>query len=428
MFQSIRKSIAQIIQFVNTPETIGLLIKTGTDQLIKEKKEDHFRIRHNITHHWTNLFNHRKLSKYSRQYVKEVFNDSNKNINARELAFELWLADVTNDELAVLQAINSDSPLYERAVFERARLRDLTITPALCHLLAKDSRHFVHASYVWCDQVKKHADYYLAGFKNEIPDDFTGGKLNSHYALAELLSRIPTKDAEELLMKYWEHLRFSRLFVQAALYIGTPKCLELADSSIKQCPSEIDFFEHFSIYFGFSDISKTHLVQNKIDNLIPYLNRFSDQLVNELALFCQNHGLSDWMTENLKERLNRESKRLYFPTNNDLLEDLRKAGDIWRVSSWLQNFDERGDKRERVLEILNEWFTSYKDQDNFNRRVPGYEHAANCLRIMGKREDLRILDKYVSLQENSSNANFEKDMIADIRKDVDFEVKWRSLT
>ena len=39
-----------------------------------------------------------------------------------------------------------------------------------------------------------------------------------------MIMRLPVEEAERLLLKHWDHLKFSTQFVQAALYVATPLC------------------------------------------------------------------------------------------------------------------------------------------------------------------------------------------------------------
>ncbi|MEH2417558.1 hypothetical protein [Nostoc sp.] len=265
-------------------------------------------------------------------------------------------------------------------------------------MLSNRSHWFYVAHHVWCDDIKLAAESYLKTFKYDIPTDFSGGCLSTHNNLSRLLSKVPVEDAERLLDQYWEHLGYSPLFIKTALYIGTPKCLQLAASSICQCPTDVplfnNLFEYLKVHFGFTfTISdrRDYWSVELLENLLPYLDRLSESQIRQLTDVCLKLEIPEWSQRYLSHRLSEVYRRHYHPSDDDLLQQLDEFaadenGDL-QVRSWLEKFEKREDQKNRILNIVDCWLA-------FNPTVIGLQIAAMCIRVVGTRKDVSILDQY----------------------------------
>ena len=163
-------------------------------------------------------------------------------------AFKLWTTGANGKKLDALRSVPPESILFERALAKRAELGDKQVLPELLARLSGASSiayllQFAHG--VWGEEMKGFTRQHLASFASNIPMDFKGGRLNCHYAFSRLLRHIPAEDAQALLEEHWGHLGYSRLFIQTAIYVGSPTCLRLARSSIERCPNDIPYSSIF---------------------------------------------------------------------------------------------------------------------------------------------------------------------------------------
>jgi hypothetical protein len=108
-----------------------------------------------------------------------------------------------------------------------------------------------YAHNVWCDELKAVVEEHLESFTENIPRDFSGGFLNRHYEVSGLLANIPIEDAVILLDKHWPHLGYGGKFIQTALGIGTPRCLQLASENLSRCQRDTPVLKHFFMDFRF---------------------------------------------------------------------------------------------------------------------------------------------------------------------------------
>ncbi len=89
--------------------------------------------RHSSLTHWAS-FDNPRLSPASATRLQQLWSDGENEDAVRQVAFSVWLANVDRDAVAVpalVQPIPTDSPLYIRALQERALLGDITCVPAL---------------------------------------------------------------------------------------------------------------------------------------------------------------------------------------------------------------------------------------------------------------------------------------------------------
>jgi hypothetical protein len=365
-----------------------------------------------------------KLSTLSVARLREVWSTAANRDAVRNLAFRLWLKNVDRDQVDVSRAVSKvafTEPFYKNAIWERARLGDKACVPELVSILETDASLFPVASRVWCEEIFIAAEKHLRSFKTNIPKDFSGGKLDEHYHLAEMLRDVPAKDAERLLLKYWTHLCYSRLFVQAALFVGTPDCLMLAREAIAEYPDDVNPFEHLDQFFGVFafgaglslETGDPPVSLRRIKNLEPYLHRLPDMALGSLAAVCYCSGTEgiEWCKKHFPDSINVSCRQRYCPTDDDLVQTLdRYLPRLWTF--WLDGFEKRNDKR-NPLDIVQKWL---QEQPTFQR----FEFAARCIEEIGSREDLGRLDLPLQYP-------IWRRMADDTRASVAFAVRRRTL-
>lgn len=417
--ESLRWPITLMCELIDAPDAIEFIVLSAADIERRIAGTDRFSPwTATLADNWNNSRRgDRRLSQASMVRLKALWEDPKNDDFVKRQGFRMWLTAVEWDQIDILKAIPSNSPLFRMALWKRSQLGDHSVIPNLLLLLSTETHWFSVAHHVWCNELMIAAQHHLEAFKDNIPSDFSGGQLNAHYELSRLLTMIPVKDAEILLDKYWEHLGYSPLFIQTALYVGTPRYLELAASSIDQCPSNIPVFEHLGFTFGFTYTERQkYLTVRHLENLLPYLDRLSEHELGELAEVCQQLGIPEWSQRHLSGRLSEKDRKHYHPSDDELLQDLDEfAADthgVWRVKYWLEKFDKRHDPRNRALSIIDRWLSLHPT-------VKDLQIAAACVQAVGTRKDLSILDKYT--------IEGSLDKISNIKASTRFAVYKRSL-
>jgi hypothetical protein len=129
----------------------------------------------------------------------------------KKTALTFWV-NATND-LDALRAIPPEHPQFKDVLWRRALLYDITAVPYVKSILGSDKRWFYVVARIWCAEFTDITDQALLALREQTPTDFSGGQANDHYMLANLLRDIPGEDAEKLLVRHWDHLRYSKPFV-----------------------------------------------------------------------------------------------------------------------------------------------------------------------------------------------------------------------
>jgi hypothetical protein len=350
-----------------------------------------------------------------------------------ETAFKCWVSAV--DDLAVLRLIPDDHPQFTEVLRRRVKLGDLSTIPLIKPRLATDQYWFYNLAKIWSEQFREVLDDALLKLEEQISLDYIGSLSNAHHMLAHLLRDIPASDAQPLLTKHWGRLKFSRLFVQAALYIGSPEYVALATEAIDNSPSHVNLFEHVEYFFGFKTVGLMDRVERRhIEVLLPYLERLSDIALSDMVRFCERHSLHDVSLRNLKPEVDRRRARLtkatkekreiieqlgrdHLPSDDDLLEDLDRIEqqgnhDYGTPSFWLEKFERRQDDHDRLQRIFNEWFSR-------NPTIERFRLFAEALLEYGTRSDIDLLYKHV--------ISGDSDEIERLRANAKFGIMRRSL-
>jgi hypothetical protein len=229
--------------------------------------------------------------------------------------------------------------------------------------------------------------------------------------LAELLRDIPAAEAQPLLVKHWSHLRYSPLFVQVALYLGTTESIKFAEEAIQDFPSGVDPFKHIGMFFGFLTTGlMDRLELRHLEVLRTYLNRLDDHDLSDMAGFCDQRSYRDWGKVHLKSEFDRRRAQLpkvtrdqqdyierlgrhHFPSDADLLEELdwmekQEKQYYGHLYFWSEGFARRQDEHARWRCLLEDWLRQ-------SPTIKRFRFFADAVLEYGTREDLDMLSKHV---------------------------------
>lgn len=379
----LRVPIARICCQVDQPDAIEFALRVSAEMPDRERPCSAWS--------WPSAFG-TKLSRASVARLHDLWTESHDSDSLRTIAFRLWLRNVDRERVDVVETVRTLAPgdaLFKDALWERARLGDKGCVASLVAVLESDISLFRVAHPVWSAEVAAVAERHLKAFQNDIPTDFSGGRENRHYDLAYLLMSIPRTDAESLLAKYWTHLRYGPLFIQSTLYVGTPRCLELADEAIAECPSEADVFRHLLLRF---DLTPTAIgdvsTLERIKTLGRYWRHFDDTTLRRFADACYKFGDegSAWCREHLPESINEACRMRYCPTDDDLMEmlDQRVGFSETSIALWMDELRKHTDPR-KLMGVLRRWLESKPTSQKV-------QVAAMCIERIGQREHLDMLD------------------------------------
>lgn len=352
--------------------------------------------------------NGKRLPPETIQVIRDCWESQTADPQLRETAFQFWVSAI--DNLETLRPISADHPQFKTVLRRRATLGDLSAGPLIKPLISSGNHWFRVIGKIWTEQFTDLLDDALLKLRELSPFDYTGGSTNAHYMLADLLRDIPPRHAQPLLVKHWDHLKFSRRFVQVALYIGSPECIALATEAIKGYPENIDPFEHINFLFGFMTSGLNERLEFRhLEVLLPYLTRLSDHVLIDMAELCQRRGYREWGKKHLQPEFDRRRTllpkvekekqeyverlgRIHFPSDKDLFEELdwieqQEKHSYGHLHHWIEVFERRQDNHARYLRILKEWLAQKPSIERFRL-------FAEAIHRQGTRDDTRLLYKY----------------------------------
>lgn len=355
--------------------------------------------------------------------LKHLWDSASESDIVRKWAFSIWLGGTACRDLALLRTIDQSSPLFLYALQHRVKLGDTTAVEEILGNLRSGSHGFIWwslAHHIWCDKLRDHTAMTLESLKGTIPEDFSGGRTNILYQLADLLVMIPPQDAEPLLEANWDHLKFSPKMVHAAWRIGTAKCVTLLAQGMAVCPANTDVFEHAHFLWNRGHHSNPVSLQH-LENLVPYLDRISEKEIKFLAWEAERARDPDgsiglWSRQNFLTRLPPEERLRVRVADEFLIGQfdhyLKNENQPIFLDHIFERVANRSDFRQRELGILESWFAS-------NQTLRSLMVVAECLKNIGTRNDLKLLSKY--------SIDGEPATIEKIKTDAEFFVKRRSL-
>lgn len=338
-------------------------------------------------------------SKSTSERLLSLWSAQSEGDRVRVKAFVAWLQATGGNDLAALQAIEASSPLYRQAVQHRVKRSDPTAATDLISLLRTGSRGnfwWVMAHRVWDAGLRALASEKLGALKDKIATDFSDAS-DQVYSLAELLTHIPTAEAGELLASHWGHLKYSPRMVHVAFRIGTPQCVALAEESLAICPLDVGIFRHAFLRFC-QDANPTNpITLQHLRNLEPHLDRVSEKDAWFLAMGAERvvgsvEAAANWIRTHLVPRLQTEDRARIQLSDEAFVAALDRQFMQTQFEPHLDSiFELPGGQRlafpTRQLALLNTWLSTHQS-------VRGLEVAGECLRHIGTRHDLELLDRY----------------------------------
>jgi hypothetical protein len=350
----------------------------------------------------------RRLPPEAVQEVRSCWETESATAHLRETAFSFWVT--ATDDMNELRSIPSDHRQFESVLWRRARLGDLSVAPSIKPLLATKQQWFHVLANIWTEQFVEVVDDALEKLEKDTPSDCTGGETNMHCMLAYLLRDIPRNQAQLLLLKHWDYLRFSRRFLQAALYLGSAECVAVADKAIAGYPNGIDPLQYIHYFFGFRCSGLMDRIELRhLEVLVPYLERLHDHALWEMADLCNQRNFCDWSLCYLKPEFDRRRSLScqavkhgqditwlaprYFPSDDDLLTELdgiEQRGGSYHGSlyHWSEEFERRRDEHTRWRRVLTDWLSR-------SPTVTRFRLVADAIRKHGTRDDIALLYGHV---------------------------------
>jgi hypothetical protein len=382
--------------------------------------------RDDVAERWDDSNNYQKLSGETLNYLLQQFSNIKNNERRRYLAWRYWAANI--DERIGISAVQSliqqSDPLFNKVLIWRIKRHDTTALRSIEKLITKKPWLVELLAEVWNEESKS---FFVNWFGKQLK---TGVSENIASAL-ELLQRLDNEDACQMLVEYWEQVKFTNNAIETALFLSSSETRELADKEIKRLGFVVGvpMPEYYSrnmngLYVssgdGLSDEKKKNLLtltqqlnrfslnygpkyvgeperltRTKIESLLPYLNLFNEHNIYHFASKCLQIGAEDLCFErfypllygHLRSRirftiddLKRDIIRLY----NELVST-KKA----QMSIWIEDPEKHGINSKMLNKVLHNFSEQFNDADAFFI-------IAQILERVGTRDDISLIDNLFS--------------------------------
>jgi len=341
----------------------------------------------------------RPMSASSRAMLCGLWQDRSNDKHLRGQAFALWAATTLPDDIALLRAADGADELADKFLWERLNRGDQEAIPALIGKLRSDEdwNWWRGARHVRSAELTCALDECLARRAAKAPKDW-GKSIELDYITSELVMRLPASEAEHLLQEHWAHLRFSGLFVQAALYVGTSALLMAAQTTVSECPTPAILFTHLAQHYGLRVFGHPGFTREaQVLALAPYLDFLEQMDIRDLWDACNRHGWFATRRDLLDHRLNppflqpgRESEQIALRLDKLVSED-----NPLLLEHWLDQFLDAGIAWREILA----WITAWLDQ---NRSLKALNLVATAIMSRGTRKDLDVLGVCDSMPEKEA--------------------------
>lgn len=301
--------------------------------------------------------NGRPMSVESRQALLAQWSNSQNPIILRQQALRLWSATVRPDDLGALRQVDATDALYDRAIAQRLRRSDSTAIPTLVSYLETKDTDFwwYQARRVWSHELTEVLDLRLS--KREPKPGGPHSGTNNDYIESEMLMRLPTAEAERLLVKHWDRLSDCTNYVQTALYVATKATSQLAAATIATLSDPKPYFSHITSHMGIRTIGHPGIVrQEQILALVPYLQHLEDHCLSMLWEECNRRGWYD-LRRQYFDPLGSKSQRQHVWTAGNIPAKLDElVSDTFpRIRYWWDEVDKQDIEPRQVVDIAIGW-------------------------------------------------------------------------
>lgn len=245
------------------------------------------------------------MSQTSREVVLEIWRDKKQDEHRRRAAFDIWAAGRGAEDLAILRAAAKDHHLCEAILRHRLQRGDSLAIPTLVERLdGEGGMHWwYYARYVWSGALYQALDRALAReAAKPLPDE--NGQYELGSTLTRPLMRLAPSQAEPMLLRYWDKFGDTMHFIQAALFVATPKLLAKAAEKIAESADAAKLFQHFTMHYGLRIADEAGITREaQIRALAPYFGFLRAEDVRDLADVCNELGWYDLRRELLDPHL-----------------------------------------------------------------------------------------------------------------------------
>jgi hypothetical protein len=340
------------------------------------------------------------MSEVSRECLRDMWTRRSADAARRRAAFAFWSASDSSGDVSLLRQFHGDEVLGDALLAQRLTRGDTDAVPELLPRLRDETqRHWWSwARHVLTPQVIEELERALLARRERSQrawlEWFEGDR-----DLVNLLLRMPTADAERRLLAHWDHLQYSKRFVQLALFLGADELTSLAHRSIMESPDPSKMLAHVSSTFGVHWAGHPGVTrEEQILQLEPYLDLLTEHDRGDFAQACNENGWFETRRRLFDEHINQQSIA-WKPEAAAKQFDEMIASD--RGQHWIDHEIDMalktGASLVDFLAALRAWFVD-------RRSFAALQLLSTALISHGTRDDLSMLHVYEGMPAEAANA------------------------
>jgi uncharacterized protein YeaO (DUF488 family) len=342
----------------------------------------------------------RQMSARTKERLLALAFDARNDEHLQKSAFDLWQLSISESDVGIARSVKFESPLYEQAIWVRARRKDTTVVPALVAKIAQNPEYWLGMSrYVWTSELTPA----LAGALEYIASKGSAGEMKwgestvaewLESTAAEMLVRLGAEVAESLMAPLWARLKSRRPFVHAAVLFATTRFKALVQDAVDSSENPGGLFEYFILHAKSWTPQRPAGISRleQMEALRPYLQLIHPTEIVSLWCACTQNGWLEFRTQYLDELVRRVPDRMaYLPEDTVGTYQLDKAlaGQRLSIHEWIDWNTQLGATRASVLGAALQWLAAH-DSTEALRLV------ADIFANEGTREELKLLEAAAS--------------------------------
>lgn len=359
----------------------------------------------------------REMSDTSRARLRSIWQDRHSTKHVREQAFGIWASTYHQGDLCFLRTVPNSDTLVDKVLWHRLRLRDYDAIPALLQKLEASNQAYWWqlGRYIWSSDLTKALDAALERRRTEhhaVGDD-SRTESSCDWILSELITGLPSTEAEAILTEHWDHLSNSRHYIIAAISVATPKLRALVANAVRSSTNPKELFKYLSSEFGLKQKGRhIPLRLEQVEAVVPYLDLLDELAIYDLWNACNEHG---WF---LLRRAHLDSK---FPSNMkgaEYLDAARAMKELdnylerprhWLIDYWVDDFLKTGVSLDYVMSLIGRWL--YEKTD-----IRALEIACAAVLHAGDRRHLDLLQQASKIEPREQAAAIVADTAFGVRR------------
>lgn len=399
--RSLNHVLSSILAKIDSPEAVVYSVKVAAKIYRRTERTGGINLfASNLTRNWSPEQHGRALSALSRAATEQIWRNRRINRFERRTAFEIWCQTPSRDELTALATLEADPVLADAALRTRLATGDQTAVPLLKHRIW----HTERGQYWWFNARRVgllglHEDVQRYLDERGIDSPIAGRGTDGDRIVAELLMDTRNEFAAQIIVANWDQLKTSPSFVQAALYLATPKTVALAQSAIANSDAPEKMLEYINRRWGIRTIGRAGVTElAQLQALEPYYVQMSEMKMGNMCITsffdaANRLGALRWREKHLDPLIAKADRGDCTSDRQTLLTSLDskvaiylKSDRSWfAIDHWFERREEELWERSALLAIIGEWASS-RDSE------PAVILLCEALLHFGERRDLALFD------------------------------------